>query len=155
MTSPIDAEERAWALECLAAGDTLANLAEGSGRRQAEWVVALGKLARIPDWVSDHLALRDLGLTRRELDERYNISRHAIYRAIVRARALGLTVSDWAREPYTPEAVREKIIALADEQLAYSDIAAQLGVDVKTVAKFAGPSRRDPKAAIDRIRRRA
>lgn len=41
MGGPISPEELAWAIDCAKAGDTLAEIAEGSGRPQAEWREAL------------------------------------------------------------------------------------------------------------------
>ncbi|HEX5262229.1 MAG TPA: hypothetical protein VFW13_01800 [Phenylobacterium sp.] len=39
--SPINPDELAWAIECARAGDTLAEIAEGSGRTEAVWRDAL------------------------------------------------------------------------------------------------------------------
>ncbi|WP_165184779.1 helix-turn-helix domain-containing protein [Caulobacter soli] len=143
MTRPIDAEERAWALECLACGDTLADLAEGSGRREAEWVAELGPAARIPTLITERLALLDAGLNLREVGERFGVTRHAIYRSVVRARILGLPVPDREPQPRTPEELRRQMVVLADERVSYYEIADRLGVAYQTVLKYAGPSRRD------------
>lgn len=144
MTRPIDAEERAWALMCLAHGDTLAEVAEWSDRKIAEWELVLGRLAKITPLECQRLALHADGMTQDEIGRREGKTRGAIWWCFNRLRGLGLPIPYRESGDRTPEGVREAIIRLADDKVPYREIAARLGVGQNTVAKFAGPSRRDP-----------
>lgn len=155
MTRPIDAEERAWALECLAAGDTLAEVSEWSNRSPVEWRLALGRAANLrPEW-SERLALYGLGLTLTEVGERLGVSRHAIQRSFDKVKARGVPVPRPTFLDRIPEEVRLQIIAMADDLVVYRLIAKHFEIGEETVRKIAGPSRRDPRAAMPNFGRRA
>lgn len=75
MTTPIDAEELDWAYECLAAGDTLEDLARASDRPLAEWEAALPD-ARKRGEVADELgALLDPSSAISRLERRGRVAR--------------------------------------------------------------------------------
>lgn len=88
----LPAEERAWGLECLAAGDTLEDIAEMSGRPIAHWQHQLGSAVLMTPRQRQILRHIDAGLTIRRVAADVGAHPNMVWIEIQRLRRLGLPV---------------------------------------------------------------
>lgn len=92
MRNQVTTEELRWAKTCLAAGDTLEEVAEWSRRPISDWELALGPLAKFAATQRRRLALWDLGYTTEQIAAKVGMTNSAVNQGFTWLRAKGLPV---------------------------------------------------------------